>query len=219
MSDKLIRQNVIDELDFEPSIDAAHIGVAVDNGIVTLTGQVRGSYAQRTSAEKAVRRVRGVAGVVEEITVRFAGETPRPATRTWPFGRCRCSTGSATVPKTPLQVQVNGGWGDADRSGRMAVQRKRKPTDRSAPRRRVRHHQRDRGDAAEGECAPCPVEDRGGAQAQRRDRGGWDQGDGQGSQGHPRGQGERLVRCAASPRTPGLVGPGVRAVEDRLTLA
>ena len=43
MGDKLIRQNVIDELDFDPSIDAAHIGVAVENGIVTLTGHV-GSY-------------------------------------------------------------------------------------------------------------------------------------------------------------------------------
>ncbi|WP_043352644.1 BON domain-containing protein, partial [Methylobacterium sp. B1] len=40
MGDKLIRQNVIDELDFDPSIDAAHIGVAVENGIVTLTGHV-----------------------------------------------------------------------------------------------------------------------------------------------------------------------------------
>lgn len=30
MGDKLIRQNVIDELDFEPSVEAAHIGVAVD---------------------------------------------------------------------------------------------------------------------------------------------------------------------------------------------
>ncbi len=49
MNDKLIRQNVIDELDFEPGIDAAHIGVAVDKGLVTLTGHV-GTYAQRVAA-------------------------------------------------------------------------------------------------------------------------------------------------------------------------
>jgi hypothetical protein len=75
MGDKLIRQNVIDELDFDPSIDAAHIGVAVENGIVTLTGHV-GSYTERVAAEKAAQKVRGVRGVVEEIQVRFGGETP-----------------------------------------------------------------------------------------------------------------------------------------------
>ncbi|MDF2599516.1 MAG: Transport-associated protein [Methylobacterium brachiatum] len=108
MSDKLIRQNVVDELDFEPSIDAAHIGVAVDNGIVTLTGHV-GSYAQRTSAEKAVRRVRGVRGVVEEITVRFAGETP-PRDEDLAIRAVQMLDWSATVPKNAVQVQVNGGW-------------------------------------------------------------------------------------------------------------
>ena len=54
MGDKLIRQNVIDELDFDPSIDAAHIGVAVENGIVTLTGHVA-SYTERVAAEKAAQ--------------------------------------------------------------------------------------------------------------------------------------------------------------------
>jgi osmotically-inducible protein OsmY len=37
---------VLDELDFEPSVDAAHIGVAVENGIVTLSGHVA-SYAEK----------------------------------------------------------------------------------------------------------------------------------------------------------------------------
>lgn len=39
MDDITLRQNVIDELEFEPSIDAAHIGVAAENGVVTLTGR------------------------------------------------------------------------------------------------------------------------------------------------------------------------------------
>ena len=41
MEDKTLRQTIIDELDYEPSIDAAHIGVAVDSGVVTLTGHVK----------------------------------------------------------------------------------------------------------------------------------------------------------------------------------
>lgn len=108
MGDKLIRQDVIDELDFEPSIDAANIGVAVENGIVTLTGHV-GTYAQRVAAEKAVRRVRGVRGVVEEIKVRLAGETP-PRDEDLAQRAVQMLDWSATVPKKTVQVQVQDGW-------------------------------------------------------------------------------------------------------------
>lgn len=108
MGDKLIRQNVIDELDFEPSVDAAHIGVAVDKGIVSLTGHVS-TYAQRVAAEKAVRTVRGVRGVVEEIQVRFAGETP-PRDEDLAQRAVQMLDWSVTVPRNAVQVQVQGGW-------------------------------------------------------------------------------------------------------------
>jgi osmotically-inducible protein OsmY len=70
MTDIQLRQDVLDELEFEPSIDAANIGVAVDDGVVTLTGHVH-SYAQKLAAEAAVRRVRGVRAIAEEIEVRY----------------------------------------------------------------------------------------------------------------------------------------------------
>ncbi|TIQ83174.1 MAG: BON domain-containing protein, partial [Mesorhizobium sp.] len=66
MNDNTLRQNVIFELEFQPSIDAANIGVAVDNGVVTLTGHVS-TYAQKATAEKAVLCVKGVKGVAQEI--------------------------------------------------------------------------------------------------------------------------------------------------------
>jgi osmotically-inducible protein OsmY len=72
MNDLSLRQDVIDELQFEPSIDAANIGVAVKNGVVTLSGHV-GSYAEKSAAESAARRVRGVHAIAEEIEVRYAG--------------------------------------------------------------------------------------------------------------------------------------------------
>jgi osmotically-inducible protein OsmY len=72
MSDIELRQNVLDELEFEPSIDAAHIGVTVDGGVVTLTGHVS-SYAEKIAAEEAVRRVKGVRAIAEEIEVRYPG--------------------------------------------------------------------------------------------------------------------------------------------------
>ncbi|TIP90489.1 MAG: BON domain-containing protein, partial [Mesorhizobium sp.] len=73
MTDITLRQNILDELEFEPSIDAAHIGVAVEDGIVTLTGHVS-SYWEKTTAENVVKRVKGVKGIAEEIEVRLIGQ-------------------------------------------------------------------------------------------------------------------------------------------------
>ena len=108
MGDKQIRQNVIDELDFDPSIDAAHIGVAVDDQIVTLTGHVA-SYAERVAAEKAARKVRGVRGVVEAIKVRLAGQAP-PRDADLAQRAVQMLDWSATVPRRAVQVQVQDGW-------------------------------------------------------------------------------------------------------------
>lgn len=73
MNDTTLKQLVIDELKFEPSIDASDIGVAVENGIVTLSGHVS-SFAHKAKVEEIVIRVRGVKGFAEEIEVRYPGE-------------------------------------------------------------------------------------------------------------------------------------------------
>lgn len=70
MSDQSLRQDVIDELEFEPSLDAANIGVAVENGIVMLSGHVS-SYAEKIAAESAAKRVKGVRAIAEEVEVRY----------------------------------------------------------------------------------------------------------------------------------------------------
>lgn len=73
MEDKQLRQAVNDELEFEPSIDAAHIGVTAKDGVVTLTGHVS-SYAEKLAAEAATRRVKGVRAIAAEIEVRYPGQ-------------------------------------------------------------------------------------------------------------------------------------------------
>ena len=73
MNDKELQQNIIDELDFEPSVDSAHIGVAVEKGVVTLTGHVS-SYAEKTAVERAARRVKGVRAIAQEIEVRYPSD-------------------------------------------------------------------------------------------------------------------------------------------------
>ncbi|HEV2301483.1 MAG TPA: BON domain-containing protein [Stellaceae bacterium] len=75
-SDLQLRQDVLDELEFEPSINAAHIGVSADHGVVTLDGFVE-SYAQKAAAERAARRVRGVKAIADEIEVRLPSDHKR----------------------------------------------------------------------------------------------------------------------------------------------
>lgn len=68
-----LQRDVMEELDFDPSLDAAGIGVSVTDGVVTLTGHV-GSYADKTAAEKAAKRVAGVKGVANDLRIMlFAG--------------------------------------------------------------------------------------------------------------------------------------------------
>jgi len=76
ISDLQLRQDVLDELEFEPSVNAAHIGVTADRGVVTLTGFVT-SYAEKTAAERTARRVKGVKAIAEEIEVRLPSDRKR----------------------------------------------------------------------------------------------------------------------------------------------
>jgi hypothetical protein len=64
MSDKTLGQRIVEELDFEPGVDAATIGVAVDNGVVSLTGRVA-SYAKKVAPERAIQRVKDVRAIAE----------------------------------------------------------------------------------------------------------------------------------------------------------
>jgi osmotically-inducible protein OsmY len=73
MNELKLRDDILDELAYEPVVDPVHIGVAVDQNVVTLTGHV-GSYAQKLAALSAVRRVKGVHGIADEIEVRPASE-------------------------------------------------------------------------------------------------------------------------------------------------
>jgi osmotically-inducible protein OsmY len=72
-SDSELRRDIERELEWEPSIDARKIGVAVVDGIVTLTGEVT-TYAEKWKAERVAERVAGVKGVVNEIEVKTPSE-------------------------------------------------------------------------------------------------------------------------------------------------
>ena len=69
-SDSEIKKDVENELRWDPDIDATDIGVAVKDGVVTLSGFVR-SYLQKWQAERDAKRVAGVLAVANDIEVRL----------------------------------------------------------------------------------------------------------------------------------------------------
>lgn len=108
MDDKTLRQFIIDELDFEPSIDSANIGVAVEKGVVTLTGHVA-SYAEKIAAEHTVGRVKGVKAIAQEIEVRFSNQ-PKRSDDEIAQRALDIMNWSVQVPADSIQVKVEKGW-------------------------------------------------------------------------------------------------------------
>lgn len=108
MDDKDLREAVMDELDFEPSVSAAHIGVTAERGVVTLTGHVA-SYAEKVAAERAAMRVRGVHAVAQEIEVRYP-EDKKTSDDEIAQRALRVLSWHAGLPADAVQVKVQGGW-------------------------------------------------------------------------------------------------------------
>jgi len=108
MNDLSLRQHILDELEFDPRVNAAEIGVIVENGVATLTGHVA-NYAEREAAEQVVSRVKGVRGIAQEIEVRIFGaaatdddDIAARAVKMLDWDVC--------VPKDTVQVRVFKGW-------------------------------------------------------------------------------------------------------------
>ena len=73
-TDHALQTAVQSELDWTPEVDAAGLGVAVDDGVVTLSGEVTG-FAERAAAKRAAERVQGVTAVVDDMTTHPTGAT------------------------------------------------------------------------------------------------------------------------------------------------
>lgn len=107
-TDAQIQKDVMDELKWQPSVKATKIGVSVENGIVTLSGDVD-SYAEKKDAERAAFRVEGVKGVAEDLVVEL------------PFGNKKDDADLAKaavnalhwdsmVPDERIKVKAENGW-------------------------------------------------------------------------------------------------------------
>jgi osmotically-inducible protein OsmY len=107
MDDKVLKRLVEDELQFQPNIDAAHIGVSAERGIVHLSGRVT-SYAQKTAIETAVKRVKGVRGYVEDLVVQPHGDVHSDDAIAAQVANNLAW--DAILPKDVIKVKVEAGW-------------------------------------------------------------------------------------------------------------
>ena len=106
--DARLQSAVMDELRWEPSINAAEIGVAAKEGVVTLTGFVR-SYPEKHSAERAAKRVAGVKAVAEEIEIRLPGIDERTDSDVAKSAVAALAW-NVMVPRDSVKVMVEHGW-------------------------------------------------------------------------------------------------------------
>lgn len=71
-TNKSLHEQVLEALEAEPRVDAAKVGIAVEDGVVTLSGTL-GTFTEKWAAEAAVKSVKGVRGIANELRVDLPG--------------------------------------------------------------------------------------------------------------------------------------------------
>jgi len=107
-TDAQIKEDVLDELAWEASIDETEIGVIVENGVVTLTGIID-SYAKKTAIEKAAKRVSGVKAVAEDIEVKY-GDEYKKTDKEIAKAAVNALKWNISVPNNKIMIKVENGW-------------------------------------------------------------------------------------------------------------
>lgn len=103
-----LQKRVLEALDWEPGLEAKEIGVAVNDGIVTLTGLVR-SFADRFTAERVVKRLSGVKAIANDLEVRLPGDSRR-SDSDLATAAVRALEWDVNVPNDRIKVRVADGW-------------------------------------------------------------------------------------------------------------
>lgn len=107
-TDTTLKQDILDELEWDPGIDAARVGVIVKNAVVTLSGKVN-TYAEKVMAEKAAKRVYGVRAVVQDIEVKPAGNM-QYKDQDIAAAAIHSLRWNTNVPDERIKLKVEDGW-------------------------------------------------------------------------------------------------------------
>ena len=107
-SDVQLESDVLAELAWDPVVNASHIAVRVNDGVVSLSGQVD-TYLQKQAAEAAVRRVAGARGLALELDVRLAPEHRRSDPEI-AQAALQALAWHSVLPPDSVKVEVEDGW-------------------------------------------------------------------------------------------------------------
>lgn len=107
-TDGEVQRDVIVEIERDPSVDHADIGAAVHDGVVTLSGHVKG-FPEKLAAEQAAQRVAGVRAIAEDIEARVPSER-KSADHEIARRILDLFAQHASIPAECIAVQVEHGW-------------------------------------------------------------------------------------------------------------
>jgi osmotically-inducible protein OsmY len=107
MCESRLHQDILDEFEFDPSFNSGHINVAVENGVVILSGHVI-SYAEKLAAIAATRRVKGVHAISENIEIRYPFD--KTADDQIAQRASDILDWNILVPANSVEVHVEDGW-------------------------------------------------------------------------------------------------------------
>lgn len=107
-NDRQLQEDILNELDWEPSVEASRIGVEVSGGVATLSGHVD-SYTQKWAAERAAQHVAGIKSIAVELDVVPPGPHQRNDTEI-AHAATQAIDWNASVPKDQIKLVVENGW-------------------------------------------------------------------------------------------------------------
>jgi osmotically-inducible protein OsmY len=127
-NDKDVQRSVQDELSWEPGVsNASNIGVAVKDGVVTLSGVVN-SYPEKWAAANAAKRVFGVNALAVELEVKLPGSDQRTDADVARAAE-NALDWDISVPRHSVQVTVENGWVTLEGEVNWRFQRERAESD------------------------------------------------------------------------------------------
>jgi osmotically-inducible protein OsmY len=122
-ADLQLKADVSAELVWDPAVKATGIGVAVQDGVVTLSGTVD-TYAEKLAVERAVRRVGGVRGIALDLQVKLAPQHQRSDTQL-AHAALQALAWQSQLPPERIKVEVEDGWvtlsGDLEWAYQVAI--------------------------------------------------------------------------------------------------
>jgi len=107
-TDADLKKDVMAELAWDPAIRATAVGVAVKDGVVTLTGHLD-TFIEKIAIERALRRVAGVQAIALELDVKLSPQHKRSDTEVATAAE-QALKWNTVVPADKIRLTVENGW-------------------------------------------------------------------------------------------------------------